>query len=157
MYHREIFASNMCSMTCREGQLFPSPVRLKSTAPFSGDCGALAALLMQCNAPHVGLSIKHFVFVPRLVTHCEKYVILTMDSIVARPKSTQTVSSLVQEIQQASIALSTSKDGIDESSRKTTLSLAKELVAALENPEDVVMRYVFEVWPQLFKLLIDEF
>lgn len=70
-----------------------------------------------------------------------------MDPIVARPKSIQDVSSLVQEIQQASAALSTSKAGIDESSRKATLSLAKELVLALENPEDVVMRYALEVWP----------
>lgn len=73
-----------------------------------------------------------------------------MDYVVARPKSIQDVPSLVKDIQQASIALSTSKEGIDESSRKTTLSLAKELVVALENPEDVVMRYVFEVWPAPF-------
>lgn len=70
-----------------------------------------------------------------------------MNSIVARQKSIQDVPSLVKDIQQASIALSISKEGIDKSSRKTTLSLAKELVVALENPDDVVMRYVFEVWP----------
>lgn len=59
------------------------------------------------------------------------------------------LSLLVQQIQQASINLcitTTTKGGIvDEDSRKVALSLAKELVLALEKPEDVVMRYVFEV------------
>lgn len=73
-----------------------------------------------------------------------------MDYVVARQKSIPDVPSLVRDIQQASTALITSKEGIDENSRKATLSLAKELVVALENPEDVVMRYVFEVWARNF-------
>lgn len=72
-----------------------------------------------------------------------------MDSTIASPNgSIQDVSSslLVQKIQQASINLhTTTKGGIEEDSRKGALSLAKELVLALEKPEDVVMRYIFEV------------
>lgn len=65
---------------------------------------------------------------------------------MARPKSIRDVSSsLVQQIQQASINLCNPNEAIDEDSRKVTLSLAKELVLALENPKDVVMRYAFEV------------
>lgn len=65
---------------------------------------------------------------------------------MARPKSIQDVSSsLVQQIQQASINLCSPNEAIVEDSRKVTLSLAKELVLALEKPNDVVMRYVFEV------------
>ena len=70
-----------------------------------------------------------------------------MDSTIARTNEPiQDVSSLlVQQIQQASINLRSTKGGIDEDSRKVALSLAKELVLALEKPEDVVMRYAFEV------------
>ena len=70
-----------------------------------------------------------------------------MDSTIARTNEPiQDVSSLlVQQIQQASINLRSTKGRIDEDSRKVALSLAKELVLALEKPEDVVMRYVFEV------------
>lgn len=73
-----------------------------------------------------------------------------MDYVAARPKFIQDVPLLVKDIQQASIALGTSEEGIDEISRKRTLSLAKELVLSLENPDDVVMQYVFEVWPATF-------
>lgn len=81
-----------------------------------------------------------------------------MDSIIARTNEPiQDVSlSLIQQIQQASINLRTARGGIDEDSRKMTLSLAKELVLQLEKPEDVVMRYVFEVRPQILKSLIVE-
>lgn len=72
-----------------------------------------------------------------------------MDSTIASTNgSIQDVSSLlVQQIQQASINLRSIEGGIDvdEDSRKMALSMAKELVLALEKPEDVVMRYVFEV------------
>ncbi len=67
------------------------------------------------------------------------------DPVLPKPESTQDVSSLIQKIQQASVNLSATQGAIDEGSRKKTLSLAKELVAALEKPEDVVMRYAFEV------------
>lgn len=68
-----------------------------------------------------------------------------MDSTFAAPESTQDVSSLVQQIRQASTNLRTPEGAIDDNSRKTALSLAKQLVNALEKPEDVVMRYAFEV------------
>ena len=70
-----------------------------------------------------------------------------MDSIIAgiNEPILDVSSSLVQQIQQFSINVRTAEGGIDEDSRKVTLSLAKELVLALEKPEDVVMRYVFEV------------
>ncbi len=71
-----------------------------------------------------------------------------MESILAkpdRPQSTQDVTSLVQQIQQASTNLHTPEGVIDDNSRKTALALAKQLVNALEKPEDVVMRYAFEV------------
>lgn len=58
--------------------------------------------------------------------------LLTMDPVIAIPKSIQDTSSLVQQIQQASINLFTPKRALDENSRKLTLSLAKELVVALE-------------------------
>lgn len=85
-----------------------------------------------------------------------------MDSTtIARTNgSIQDVSSslLVQQIQQASINLRTTTKGgiVDEDSRKVALSLAKELVLALEKPEDVVMRYVFEVpgFSQIYIYLI---
>lgn len=73
-----------------------------------------------------------------------------MASIVTRPTPKEEVPSLVQQIQQASTKLYTHKEVIDEDSRKLTLALAKELVNALEKPEDVVMRYVFEVWLQAY-------
>lgn len=59
------------------------------------------------------------------------------------------MSSLDQKIQQAIIDLSIPTGTVEKDSRNLTLSLAKKLVAALEDPEDVVMRYVFEVWLQL--------
>lgn len=71
-----------------------------------------------------------------------------MDSSLARPdrpEATQDVSFLVQQIQQASTSLHTPEGAIDNNSRKKALSLAKQLVNALEKPEDVVMRYAFEV------------
>lgn len=68
-----------------------------------------------------------------------------MDSTFAAPESTQDVSSLLQQIRQASTNLRTPEGAIDDNSRKTALSLAKQLVNALEKPEDVVMRYAFEV------------
>lgn len=68
-----------------------------------------------------------------------------MDSIVVKPTSMKDMSSLDRQIQQATIDLSTPKGAINEDSRKMTLSLAKNLVLALEKPEDVVMRYLFEV------------
>lgn len=86
-----------------------------------------------------------------------------MDYTIARTNgSIQDVSSLlVQQLQQASINLRTTKGGIDvdEDSRKVALSLAKELVLALEKPEDMVMRYVFEVrhFQIFYNSLIDEF
>lgn len=73
-----------------------------------------------------------------------------MDPVVSSPKSAQDTSSLVEQIQQASINLFTSKGALDENSRKLTLSHAKELVLALERPEDVVMRYIFEVGLHLY-------
>lgn len=72
-----------------------------------------------------------------------------MDSIVAKTTSIQDMSSLDQQIRQATIDLSTPKGAINDDSRKLTLSLAKNLVLALENPEDVVMRYLFEVRLQI--------
>ncbi len=68
-----------------------------------------------------------------------------MDPIIANPTSMQEMSSFDQQINQAIIDLSTRKGAIKEDSRKLTLSLAKKLVNALENPEDVVMRYICEV------------
>lgn len=71
-----------------------------------------------------------------------------MDTILAkpdRPQSTQEVTSLVQQIQQASTKLHTPEGVVDDNSRKSALALAKQLVNALEKPEDVVMRYAFEV------------
>lgn len=59
--------------------------------------------------------------------------------------SMQDLPSLIQQVQQASKSLGTSKSDEDENSRKKTLFLAKELVATLEKPEDVIMRYAFEV------------
>lgn len=69
----------------------------------------------------------------------------------AGPESTQDVSFLLQQIQQASTNLRTPEGAIDDNSRKTALSLAKQLVNALEKPEDVVMRYAFEVRLQVCK------
>lgn len=69
----------------------------------------------------------------------------------ARPESTQDVSSLLQKIQIASTTLHTPEGAIDDNSRKVALSRAKQLVNALEKPEDVVMRYAFEVRLQVFK------
>lgn len=59
--------------------------------------------------------------------------------------SMQDLPSLIQQIQHASNSLGTSKGDVNENSRKKTLLLAKELVATLEKPEDVIMRYAFEV------------
>lgn len=77
-----------------------------------------------------------------------------MDSILAGPAgpdSTQDVSSLLQKIQQASTTLRTPEGATDDNSRKAALLLAKQLVSALEKPEDVVMRYAFEVRLQVCK------
>lgn len=70
-----------------------------------------------------------------------------MAFILDRPNPTKEVSSLAQQIQQASNDLYSPGEVIDEDSRKLTLALAKKLVTALETPEDVVMRYVVEVRP----------
>lgn len=58
-------------------------------------------------------------------------------------------SSRDQQIQQAIIDLSIPTGTVEKYSRNLTLSLAKKLVVALEDSEDVVLRYVFEVWLQL--------
>lgn len=65
-------------------------------------------------------------------------------SVVTNP-TTMKMSPLDQQLQRAIIDLSTPKGAIEEDSRNFTLSLAKKLVVALEKPEDVVMRYIFEV------------
>lgn len=74
-----------------------------------------------------------------------------------RPQSFQDVSSLLQQIQQASTSLHTPEGVIYDNSRKTALALAKQLVNALEKPEDVVMRYAFEVRLQVCNHLIPDF
>lgn len=68
----------------------------------------------------------------------------------AGPESTQDVSSLLQQLQQTSTNLRTPEGAINDNSRKAALLLAKQLVNALEKPEDVVMRYAFEVRLQVY-------
>lgn len=62
------------------------------------------------------------------------------------------MSSLDQQIQQAIVDLSIRTGTVQKGSRNLTLSLAKKLVVALEDPEDVVMHYILEVWLQLCNL-----
>ena len=83
-----------------------------------------------------------------------------MSTILAepdRPRSFQDVPSLLQQIKQASTNLHTPEGVIADNSRKTALALAKQLVNALEKPEDVVMRYAFEVQLQVCNYLIPDF
>lgn len=81
-----------------------------------------------------------------------------MDTIAKpnRPQTNRDVSSLLQQIQQASTNPHTPEGVIDDNSRKTALALAKQLVNALEKPEDVVMRYAFEVRLQICNHLIPD-
>ena len=63
--------------------------------------------------------------------------------------SIQTAPLLPQEIerlfQQASDSVRANLRSKDEDGRRQALRVARSLVASLENPEDVVMRYVWEV------------
>lgn len=62
------------------------------------------------------------------------------------PASLQEIPSVVQQIQRASSDMAMLEGPVDEDNRKQALSLAKGHVSSLEKPEDVVMRYAFEVW-----------
>ena len=67
-----------------------------------------------------------------------------MSPPIPGPVTTQQVSSLLQELQPPKVS-DASKDQLDEASRKQMLAAAKKLVAALEQPTDVIMRYAWEV------------
>ena len=63
--------------------------------------------------------------------------------------SLETAPLLPQEIdrlfQQATNNVRANLGGTDEDGRRQALRVARNLVASLENPQDVVMRYVWEV------------
>ena len=57
----------------------------------------------------------------------------------------QEMSSLLQQIQLTSANLASRDETENENARVQALEAAKKLVAALEKPEEMVMRYAFEV------------
>ncbi len=65
-----------------------------------------------------------------------------MSSIETVPVSPQEIERLFQ---QASDNVRANLRGTDEDGRSQALQVARSLVASLENPQDVVMRYVWEV------------
>lgn len=77
-----------------------------------------------------------------------------VDFVVANPSQMQEMSLLDQQIQQAIINFSTSKGAIEDYSQKLALSIAKKRFGALGEPEDVIMRYVFEARLQLCSHLL---
>ena len=65
-----------------------------------------------------------------------------MSSIEPAPVSPQEIECLFQ---QASNDARANLGSTNEDGRRQALRVARSLVASLENPEDVVMRYVWEV------------
>lgn len=57
----------------------------------------------------------------------------------------QSISSLLQQIQLTSANLASRDEIANDNARVQALEAAKKLVATLEKPEEVVMRYAFEV------------
>ena len=65
-----------------------------------------------------------------------------MSSIETVSVSQQGIERLIQ---QASNNVRTNLGSTDEDGRRQAMVVARSLVASLENPEDVVMRYAWEV------------
>ena len=63
-----------------------------------------------------------------------------MSPSIAGPVSRKQLSSLLQQLQPSQVP-DTFEGRLDEASRKQMLAAAKKLVAALEQPTDVVMHY----------------
>ena len=70
-----------------------------------------------------------------------------MSFIKTAPLSRQEIGQIFQ---QASNDVKTTLDGTDEEGRRQALRVAQSLVASLEKPEDVVMRYAMEVEIHLY-------
>ncbi|KAK0506947.1 hypothetical protein JMJ35_010647 [Cladonia borealis] len=70
-----------------------------------------------------------------------------MSSIEPAPVSPQGIERLFQ---QASNDARANLGSTNEDGRRQALRVARSLVASLENPEDVVMRYVWEMGSQQF-------
>ena len=69
----------------------------------------------------------------------------TMATLKSISPSPQEVPMLLQHLQSASEVIKFDTPPQNEDIRKMALNLAKSLVSALENPEEVVMRWGFEV------------
>lgn len=72
-----------------------------------------------------------------------------MASNLSTQAETHEIPSLLHQIQLTSANLATDDETAKENSRLQALAAARRLVATLEKPEEVVMRYAFEVllWP----------